>query len=119
MNLVIRANGMQMTEGLRDHTAERARHAFRRLRHRISWVRVQFTDLNGPRGGVDMRCKIEVMLRSGRSILVKETRETPFSALADAVDAARHSVARRVARYREKRPGRRQVRLNGELVEMA
>ncbi len=117
MNLEIRANGMKMTEGLRAHAEERVRHALLRFREQVTWVRVQFTDINGPRGGVDIRCKIEAKVQTGGGIVVHETRETPFSALADATDAVRHSVARRLARFRDHRRGRRQIRLRGELLD--
>lgn len=117
MNLEIRANGMKMTKELKAHAEERVRHALRRFREQVTWVRVQFTDLNGPKGGVDIRCKIEARVQAGGGIVVHQTRETPLSALSDATDAVRHSVARRVSRFRDKRRGRRQLRLMGNTIE--
>lgn len=119
MNLEIRTNGMQMTEGLRAHAEERVSQALLRFREQVTWVRVQFTDLNGPKGGVDIRCKIEARIQAGGAIVVHQTHETPFSALTGATDAVRRSVARRVSRFRDTQRGRRQLRLIGKSVDNA
>jgi hypothetical protein len=45
---------------LRELSIERARFTFRRLASWIPRVKVQFSDVNGPRGGLDKRCQVEL-----------------------------------------------------------
>lgn len=44
----------------RDLSVERVRFALRRLTHFVPHAKVQFSDVNGPRGGVDKRCQVEL-----------------------------------------------------------
>jgi hypothetical protein len=50
---------------LREASVQRVRFALRRLSAFVPQARVQFSDINGPRGGVDKRCQVE--LRSERA----------------------------------------------------
>lgn len=45
---------------LHEHVVNRARLAFRRFADRIPKATIQLSDLNGPRGGIDKRCQIEL-----------------------------------------------------------
>lgn len=73
----------------------------------IREVHATVTDLNGPRGGVDMRCQLYVTLRKGGvEVLVQETAESVGEALSKAFDRAARTVGRRLERLRL---GRRQL----------
>lgn len=50
------ADGAQM----RDLSVDRVRFALRRLSSWVPRAKVQFSDVNGPRGGVDKRCQVEL-----------------------------------------------------------
>ena len=45
---------------LRDLSVERVRFTLRRLSPFVARAKVQFSDVNGPRGGVDKRCLVEL-----------------------------------------------------------
>lgn len=45
---------------MRDLSIERVRFALRRLTTYVPHAKVQFSDVNGPRGGVDKRCQVEL-----------------------------------------------------------
>ncbi len=45
---------------LRDVAERRARFVFRRLDGLIPKATVSFSDINGPRGGIDKRCQVEI-----------------------------------------------------------
>lgn len=63
------ADGTQM----RELSVDRVRFALRRLSALVARAKVQFSDVNGPRGGVDKRCQVEVQTRQrghGRDRLV-------------------------------------------------
>jgi hypothetical protein len=50
------ADGSQM----REVSVERVRFTLRRLSALVPRAKVQFSDVNGPRGGVDKRCQVEL-----------------------------------------------------------
>lgn len=49
-----------LADELRDVAQRRARFVFRRLDGLIPRATVQFSDVNGPRGGIDKRCQVEI-----------------------------------------------------------
>ncbi|MBA4328057.1 MAG: hypothetical protein C0428_07505 [Polaromonas sp.] len=61
---------------LRELSIERTRFAFRRLSSWIPRVNVQFSDVNGPRGGLDKRCQVELGNRAaGKVVIVSLARD--------------------------------------------
>jgi hypothetical protein len=66
-------------------------------------VRVTLEDVNGPRGGVDIRCRIEVHFRLRGSITVSALAIDEYAATAAAANRARELVDRRVKRIRSRR----------------
>ena len=89
---------------LRRDARARLTTAFARFAARIRRVRVVIEDVNGPRGGVDKRCRIEVDgLAQGPPVFVADA-DQPFAALGRAVERARRWVAR--AAVHPRRPAR-------------
>lgn len=103
MNLQIRTRGIEMTRPLEEVVERRIRFALNRFGERVRHVHVQLTDLNGPRGGVDTRCKVEVSLDSIGSVIVHETSDTPFTAVALASDTVSRAVRRKIKRLQGRR----------------
>ena len=60
------AEGSQM----RDLSVERVRFALSRLRAQVPRAKVQFSDVNGPRGGVDKRCQVELKTESVGTVVI-------------------------------------------------
>jgi ribosome-associated translation inhibitor RaiA len=70
----------------------------RRLRRHgvsVGWVRVQLSDLNGPRGGVDKLCQVTVVTVGG-AVLHASARALQWAA---AVDQALRRVATQLSRH--------------------
>ena len=55
---------------MRDLSVERVRFALRRLTALVPWARVQFSDVNGPRGGVDKRCQVELKTEGAGMVVI-------------------------------------------------
>ena len=60
------ADGSQM----RDLSVERVRFALRRLTAWVPRAKVQFSDVNGPRGGVDKRCQVELKTENAGTVVI-------------------------------------------------
>jgi len=60
------ADGSQM----RDLSVERVRFALRRLTAWVPRAKVQFSDINGPRGGVDKRCQVELKTDTAGTVVI-------------------------------------------------
>src|SRR5690242_8539596 len=73
MRITIQANGFTMTHALRAYTEQRLASALGWARTRMQRLVVQLSDINGPRGGVDKRCKIQVQLGGGRAVVIEDT----------------------------------------------
>ena len=59
MQVLFKSRDPQADE-LRDEAQRRARFVFRRLDWLIPKATVQLSDVNGPRGGIDKRCLVEI-----------------------------------------------------------
>src|SRR5688572_10062857 len=68
----------------------------------VERVSVRVTDVNGPRGGVDQRCRVKVVLSGLPSVIVERWHVTTEAAIDTALCAAEESVRRVVGRRRMK-----------------
>jgi ribosomal subunit interface protein len=103
MQIDIQARGFTLTRGLRDHAERRLRFAFGPARTEVLRVSVRLSDENGPRGGADMRCRIQVTLAGAAGVVIEDTEADLYVAIDRAADRAGRTVARRLARRREHR----------------
>lgn len=55
---------------LRDLTERRVRFVLRRLGWLVPRAEVQMSDVNGPRGGIDKRCQVELRTDGAGSVVV-------------------------------------------------
>lgn len=60
------ADGAQM----RDLSVARVRFALRRLATFVPHAKVLFSDVNGPRGGVDKRCQVELKTDNAGTVVI-------------------------------------------------
>jgi hypothetical protein len=109
----VRFQGDIWTHGFRDFAASSLETALGRFKRRITGVTVALEDLNGPRGGVDKRCRIVLGLRRDRTVVVQATAENEYAAIAEACSRVRSRVVRTLTSdRRRRRPGRTGVSLN-------
>jgi ribosomal subunit interface protein len=101
MRIEIQASGFKLTDGLREHTERRLRFALSWAVHDVRKVVVRLSDINGPRGGNDKRCYIQVPLPHKPDVVIEDTEPDLYVAIDRAVDRAERAVARRLERLRE------------------
>ena len=112
MRIELWTDGVSLDGRQQEIVTNRIRFALARFADRISRVTVRMTDENGPRGGIDHRCLVEVDLRPGPTLHVEAQG---VDAEASAAVASRR-ISRRVRdeltrrRLLDRRPRAAQVR---------
>ena len=101
MRMAIQSNGFHMTIALRMYVEQRLATALGWARHHMRKLAVSLSDINGPRGGIDKRCKIQVQLSGGREIIIEECEADLYSAIDRAADRADRAVVKQVERARK------------------
>lgn len=101
------ADGNQM----RDMSVHRVRFALRRLSALVPRAKVQFSDVNGPRGGVDKRCQVELSTDAKGTVVI--------ASLASDWRTALDSSLRRAIRVLTRSVQRNQKPLRGRTARMA
>src|SRR3972149_11445222 len=100
MQMDIQSQGFTLTDGLRDYLKKRLAYALNHGDEYITRVTVRLSDINGPRGGVDKRCFIEVRLKQQPAVVIEDTEADLYIAIDRAAERAGRTLARRLARQR-------------------
>lgn len=97
MQIIIHVPGFSLTDALENHVRTRIGFAFSRASSRVRRIHVTLSDLNGPRGGVDKRCLIEVQLDGLAAVVVEDVQLKMYTAIDRAAGRAARTVMRRLA----------------------
>ena len=108
MQVLFKSRHPQATE-LRDLTERRVRFALRRLGWMVPRAEVQMSDLNGPRGGVDKRCQVELKIDGAGSVIVASVAKNWRTALDNALTRAARFLMRRWRRSNDSRSLRQRL----------
>ena len=87
---------------LRDLSVERVRFALRRLSALVPRAKVQFSDVNGPRGGVDKRCQLELKTQAAGTVVIASLARNWRTALDRSLRRATQVLTRSLQRNRKK-----------------
>jgi ribosome-associated translation inhibitor RaiA len=95
-------------EPLRELTIERVRFAMRRVTPLVPRATVQLSDVNGPRGGIDKRCQLQLKTDGAGTVVITSTAHDWRAALETALDRANRVLLRQWRRAHSQRaPSRR------------
>ena len=93
MQVLFKSRHPQATD-LRDLTERRVRFVLRRLGWLVPRAEVQMSDVNGPRGGIDKRCQVELRTDGAGSVVVASVASDWRTALDDALARAARFLLR-------------------------
>jgi putative sigma-54 modulation protein len=100
MQIQIRGRDVELDGAVHEYIERSLLSSIGRLSSRVRHMMVQILDLNGPRGGRDKECRVEVRLHPSGRIFVK-AREAQIHAAVDRVaDRLARAVTRSVERGR-------------------
>ena len=69
MQIIVESRDADATP-MRELSIARVRFALRRLKALVPRAKVQFSDVNGPRGGIDKRCQVELKTDSAGTVVI-------------------------------------------------
>ena len=98
MQIDIQSRGFSLTEALLKYAERRLLFAMSYFNDHINSVVVRLSDINGPGGGSDKRCHLQVIIPGIPDIVVDDTEVDLYAAIDRAMDRTRRTVARKLAR---------------------
>jgi len=97
MQVAIQCRGFSLSNAIQEHVQKRLGFALSRGADRVRRAEVRLSDLNGPRGGIDKRCLIEVQLHGLPVVVVEDIQSDLYTAIDRAAGRAGRTVMRRLA----------------------
>ena len=91
---------------MRDLSVERVHFALRRLAARVPHAKLQFSDVNGPRGGVDKRCQVELSTDAAGTVVIASLARDWRTALDRSLGRATRVLTRSLQRNQKPVRGR-------------
>ncbi len=98
MQIDIQSRGFSLTEALLKYSKQRLLFSMSYFSDYINRVVVRLSDINGPRGGTDKRCHIQLMISGLPDIVIEDTEVDLYAAIDRAMGRAKRTVARRLDR---------------------
>lgn len=102
MLIDIQARNFSLSHALSGHVKRRLGFALSSRDIHIQRVMVRLSDINGPRGGADKCCHIQVVLPQLPDVVIEDTEVDLYAAIDRAADRAGRTVDRRLARHRDR-----------------
>ena len=96
MKIDIHSRGFTLTNAQRDYLTKRLAYGLTSGDAAIGRVIVRLSDINGPRGGEDKRCHIEVRLRGMPDVVIGDTETELHMAIDRATERAGRALMRRL-----------------------
>jgi putative sigma-54 modulation protein len=87
-------SNLELSDVLRRHVERRLRSALGRFRHHVHAIRVRLSDVNGPRRGIDKRCRLVLSGPRGWTAVAQGLKSSFYDAVDVAVRRAACSVRR-------------------------
>lgn len=105
MKIDIHTSGFPLTEALKQHAERRLQFALGWADGQVRRSTVRLSDENGPRGGNDKRCQIQLTAHShdhASIIVIEEIQSDLYVAIDRAADRAGRTLARKMQRDRQR-----------------
>ena len=100
MDMIIQTQGFKLTRSLEHFTREQINRAMSNCSERIDRVVVRLKDINGPKGGVDKHCSVEIKLANFPVTVVKKTSADMYTNIRKTSSRAARIALRQLKRRR-------------------
>lgn len=103
MDVQILDRNIGITAAQQEHVDRCLQFAFGRFSNQIRSIEVSLTDVNGPKGGDDLQCRMKVVLQGKGDLLVEGKGVSVEAVVSETADRAALAVSRRLDRLRDSR----------------
>ena len=100
MKVDIRMQAAAADYKLKEHALQRVRFCLGRFGAEVHSVTASFVDMNGPKGGVDIRCRVRVRGPRLGTIMLESQQRDCYVAMADLLERTQRAVRRELERRR-------------------
>ncbi|MDH5181013.1 MAG: HPF/RaiA family ribosome-associated protein [Gammaproteobacteria bacterium] len=101
MQIDIQTRSFSLTDALREHVNRRIGFTLGTRDDYIQRIVVRLEDINGPRGGADKLCRLQIVLDQLPDVVIEDTEEDMYVAIDRATDRAGRTVSRKISRQRD------------------
>ena len=100
MDTVIQTHGFKLTPSLERFTRSRVRKALACCADNIERVVVRLKDMNGPKGGVDKHCSVEIKLSRRPILVISKASGNMYHSVQQTTKKAARTALRQLKRRR-------------------
>lgn len=100
MNIKIQTQGFDLTSAIEEHVCNQIHFNLANFDHHVISLDVYLRDVNGPKGGEDMKALIRIRLDTGKVVTVSRLRSDLYAAISVAARQAKRSVRRALRKRR-------------------
>ncbi len=101
MRIQILDRNVGITQIQREHIDRCLQFAFDRFSSHVNAIDISLADLNGPKGGEDLQCRMKVLLLGKGELVVEGKGVSVEEVVAETTDRAALAVSRRLDRLRD------------------
>ncbi len=101
MRIEIHARQFELPDNLRQHIERRLQFALSWADHSLQKVTLRLQDINGPKGGLDKSCLIQVPVVGSKPVVIEEIQADWHMAIDRAIERAGRAVNRTLERRRQ------------------
>lgn len=103
MKIDVRFRGIESSDAITEHARRRIHYHLSRFGHEVATVSVRVADDNGPKGGIDKRCRVVVHGPRMGVITLEELTGDVYSAIDGAMERVGRCIGRELERGRSSR----------------
>lgn len=100
MQIDIQARDFSLTESLRDYAVRRLGFALTSCNDHVQKVVMRLSDINGPRGGEDKRCHLQLVLAGMPDVVIEDIETDMYVAIDRASNRAGRTLVRKIGRQK-------------------
>ena len=106
MELSVTGLNIDLTNESRTDIKQKTRQMFTKVCDSVQRIKVVINDINGPKGGKDMNCRVIIHAKGMPDIIVSDNQTTVLAAVNIALSRAKTTLLRKVKRKQQNQPNR-------------
>lgn len=102
MQTIIHSSDFRLTRALRRFIKQESKRTMNICSERVEKIIVRLKDLNGPKGGTDKECSVELRLRKRAPVIVSKRSSNTYKSIHRALERAARTARRKIVKRRDR-----------------